>query len=98
MHSFIFTLNKKPHIYYVIKEKVISWDINFEQEKDETDSKNDAVQFAYIKPETPILWDLNLADASARFHGMHCFRLQLKPKNAPWHPQWQPQLGQSRSI
>ena len=43
----------KPHIYYVIKEKVISWDISFEQEKDETSSKNDAVQFAYMKPKTP---------------------------------------------
>lgn len=43
----------KPHIYYVIKEKMISWDISFEQEKDETGSKNEAVQFAYIKPETP---------------------------------------------
>ena len=43
----------KPHIYYVIKEKVISWDISFEQEKDETGSKIDAVQFAYMKPKTP---------------------------------------------
>ena len=43
----------KPQIYYVIKEKVISWDISFEQKNDETSSKNYAAKFACIKPATP---------------------------------------------
>ena len=43
----------KPHIYYVIKESIISWDFNFEQEKSEPGRKNNDFHFTYIKPKTP---------------------------------------------
>ena len=38
----------KPQIYYIIKEKLISWDITFSNSQEEP-----SVTFEYIKPEVP---------------------------------------------